>query len=152
MEIGALVCKPRNPLCQVCPVWRDCATRSDALPLPKAKAATRELHIPLYLVTDRRGRVLMRRESGPLMNAMFHLPHGDTSLFDATPLAVERRERLGSFRHTVTNRRITFEVFAARAARRAGYEWIVPSELASLPHPSYVRKALRMAGIENADL
>ena len=150
MEIGALACKPKNPLCHACPLRDDClafaADRVAEFPSPKKKPATRELRIALYLVTDRRGRVLMRRESGPLMNAMFHLPHGNTSLLTAAPLAVHPKERLGRFRHTVTNRRIEFIVFSATAKRTAGFAWIDPAS--DFPHPSYVRKALRLAGIE----
>jgi A/G-specific adenine glycosylase len=161
MEIGALLCKPRNPLCGACPLRSDCAAhrqgRTAELPAPKAKPATRALRIALYLVTDRNGRVLMRRESGPLMNAMFHLPHGDTSLLSGAPLDVAPRERLGAFRHTVTNRRIEFELFAVHSAQYTvhsadGYRWIDPSKLAEIPHPSYVRKALRLAGIEGQRL
>ena len=87
----------------------------------------------------------MRRERGPLMTAMLHLPHGDSSLFGAAPLVVAPPRSLGSFRHTVTNRRITFEVFAARARRRSGYEWVNPAALRNFPHPSYVTKALKLA-------
>jgi A/G-specific adenine glycosylase len=154
MELGALVCTPRNPSCLRCPLRGQCAAyisnRIDELPHPKAKMATRELRIPLYLVTDRIGRVLMRRESGQLMCGMFHLPHGDTKLLTGTPLRVITGATLGTFRHTVTNRRITFEVFAiARTTRPRGreYAWIDPASLSAIPHPSYVRKALRLAGI-----
>jgi A/G-specific adenine glycosylase len=153
MELGALVCTPRNPSCRACPLRMHCAAfvtnRVDELPHPKAKAATRELRIPLYLVIDRTGRVLMRRESGQLMSGMFHLPHGDTSLLTGAPLRVIAGEAMGTFRHTVTNRRITFEVFVARTPRPRGreYAWIDPAALAAIPHPSYVRKALRLAGI-----
>jgi len=50
----------------------------------------------------------------------------------------------------VTNRRITFEVFAVgRCPRAQGreYAWVDPAELGGIPHPSYVRKALQLAGI-----
>ena len=154
MELGALVCTPRNPSCGICPLRRGCAAffagRFDEFPRPKAKVATREMHIPLYLVVDREGRVLMRRESGQLMRGMFHLPHGDTTLLTGAPLRVGVVETLGTFRHTVTNRRITFEVFAVtRRLRTRGreYAWIDPKRLAAIPHPSYVRKALQLAGI-----
>jgi A/G-specific adenine glycosylase len=154
MEVGALVCTPRNPLCGQCPLRCQCAAfvsgQVDELPRPKAKAATRELRIPLYLVIDRDGRVLMRRESGQLMRGMFHLPHGDTTLLTGTPLRIGASATIGTFRHTVTNRRITFEVFTvARRPRTRGreYAWIDPAALAGIPHPSYVRKALRLAGI-----
>lgn len=154
MELGALVCTPRNPSCGRCPLRKHCAAfltdRVDALPQPKAKPVTRELRIPLYLVIDRDGRVLMRRESGQLMCGMFHLPHGDTTLLTGTPLRIGASATLGTFRHTVTNRRITFEVFAVAhrpRTRAREYAWIDPDALAAIPHPSYVRKALRLAGI-----
>jgi len=147
MELGALVCKPRNPACLVCPVHDACVARAtgriDELPPPKPKKATRELRIPLYLVRDRRGRVLMRRASGTLMDSMYHLPHGDTSLFEGEPFATTTRQLLGTFRHTVTTRRIEFVVYAATISRRArGYEWI--ADIDEVPHPSYVRKALKL--------
>jgi A/G-specific adenine glycosylase len=154
MELGALVCTPRNPSCGRCPLRGQCAAfisgRVDELPRPKIALATRELRIPLYLVTDRDGRVLMRRESGQLMRDMFHLPHGDTSLLTGAPLRIGACSTLGTFRHTVTNRRITFEVVVVtRQPRPRGseYAWIHPAELDGIPHPSYVRKALRLAGI-----
>lgn len=154
MELGALVCTPRKPSCERCPLRCQCVAfgsgRVDELPRPKAKLVTRELRIPLYLVTDRDGRVLMRRESGRLMRDMYHLPHGDTTLLTGTPLRISHAAAVGTFRHTVTNRRITFEVFAvARSPRARGseYAWIDPASLAGIPHPSYVRKALRLAGI-----
>lgn len=150
MELGALVCTPRNPACLVCPLREECVAvrtgRVDELPAPKAKKETRSLRIPLYLITDRRGRVLMRRESGPLMNAMYHLPHGDTSLLTGPPLAVAAGPLLGTFKHTVTTRKIEFEVYRARAPRAKGeYEWIDLAAMDAIPHPSYVRKALAIA-------
>jgi A/G-specific adenine glycosylase len=151
MELGALVCKPQKPLCMLCPVQRHCLAfaeqRVDELPRPKAKQATRALRIPLYLIVDRRGRVLLRREAGKLMNAMFHLPHGDTSLLAGAPLQATAGALLGTFRHTVTTRRIEFALYAAEltARRERDYAWIDPRELHAVPHPSYVRKALRLA-------
>lgn len=153
MELGALVCKPRNPTCLLCPLRDDCVAREtgriDELPTPKPKKATRELRIPLFIVRDRQGRVLLWRASGPLMNAMYHLPHGDRSLFESTPIDVDRGDVLGTFRHTVTTRRIEFVVYAAKLRGRAkrGYEWIDVGKLDALPHPSYVKKALHLAAI-----
>lgn len=151
MELGALICRPRNPSCLICPIREDCVARAtgrvDELPLPKLKPATRELHIALYVVSDRRGRVLMRRESGPLMNAMYHLPHGDNSLLPGHPLPVTTPTLLGKFRHTVTTRKIEFTVYAASFKGRpsAEFVWIDPEGLGEVPHPSYVAKALAFA-------
>jgi A/G-specific adenine glycosylase len=149
MELGALVCTPRNAKCMECPLRGDCVAfatdRIHELPAPRESQTAKQLHIPLYLVTDSQGRILMRREGGPLLTAMLHLPHGNTALFDDAPLLVTSPQSLGSFHHTITTRRITFEVFAARARRRSGYEWVNPAKLRDFPHPSYVTKALKLA-------
>lgn len=150
MELGALICTPRNPSCLVCPARAQCVAvatgRVDALPAPKPKKETRALRIDLFVVSDRRGRVLMRRESGPLMTAMYHLPHGDTALLTGQPLDATARRLLGTFRHTITTRKIEFTVYSAEAARVRGseYVWVDPSALDEVPHPSYVAKALRL--------
>ena len=151
MELGALICTPRKPACLLCPVRTHCVAlaegRVDELPRPKEKPATRALHIPLYVISDAKGRVLMRLESGPLMASMYHLPHGDTQLLTGVPLEARRRELLGKVRHTVTTRRIEFEVWRADVARRpraAEYRWVDRETLGDIPHPSYVRKALAL--------
>lgn len=153
MELGALICKPSRPECPSCPLREECAAlatgRVEELPVPKPAKASRELAIPLYLLFDDAGRVLMRRESGPLMNAMYHLPHGAALLLPAVPLNVRRRSLLGSFRHTITDRRIAFSVWTAEAEGKVAdsggdYEWIDPASLGQVPHPSYVKKALAL--------
>jgi A/G-specific adenine glycosylase len=150
MEIGALVCTPRDPSCTQCPLQSQCAAfktnRVADFPRPKKKPATREMTIALYVVTNR-GRVLMQREKGALMRGMFHLPHGDTSLLTGKPLRIKGATLVGKFRHTVTNRRITFEVYKTTNCQRRTTNWVRPADLPTIPHPSYVRKALQLAGI-----
>ncbi len=153
MEIGALICKPVNPSCELCPLRTMCIAfesgRVDELPGRRSKPATRSLRIPLYLIVDADGRILVRREVGTLMRDLFHLPHGDSSLLSERPLRVKRARPLGTFRHTVTTRRIEFELMSAQLADSIAdgeeYQWVGRDELARLPHPSYVSKALRMA-------
>lgn len=154
MEIGALICRPARPDCSRCPLRADCVAfqmgRTADLPAPRPRSKPRQLRVPLYLVRDRRGRVLMRRERGPLMGELFHLPHGDQSLLTGRPLAVRGSERIGSFCHTITNRSVTFELLAAvvhRRPRAGEYIWIDPADLPAIPHSGYVTKALRLAGI-----
>ena len=137
MEIGALICTPRNADCATCPLRNTCVAyatdRVDELPAKKKKVATRSVTIALYLMTDRKGRILMQRK-----NALFHLPQGDE----------KRGDPVGKFRHTITTRRITFEVFVSKwsgGSPAAGHRWIDPNDLSSVPHPSYVAKALRLA-------
>ena len=141
MEIGALVCKPRNPDCGACPLNQSCVAflknRVDEFPRVKVKVSV-AVEIPLYVITNKHGHILMRRETAALMQGLFVLPE------EGEGTAV------GTFRHTITNRRITFIVHTANAERRTankGHRWVAPADLASTPHPSFVKKALRVAGI-----
>lgn len=155
MEFGARICKPAAPSCGTCPLQEVCAAFAEGtvrlLPARRTKKAPEELRVTLLLVRDRQGRVLMRRERGPLMDAMFHLPHTGASPFSGPPLDAEPDEHLGSFRHIITSRRIDFSICTARAGRireSAGeYAWIDPDLLHTIPHPSWVKKALRSAGV-----
>ncbi len=155
MELGALVCTPVRPRCTLCPlaIWCEAYRRGEQerFPVPGARKASRFLRIPLYIVEDDRGRVLMRIERGRLMEGMFHLPHGTDSLLPGEHGAHFRAGRLlGKFRHSVTDRRIEFSAYLAEhdgssVGEGAGeWRWVDPDELELLPHPSYVKKALRM--------
>src|SRR5207248_8672668 len=133
MEIGALICRPKNPQCSRCPLRSECRAfaRGRTELAPRKRAATRNLRIALYIVTDRRGRILMRRESGTLFDGMWVLP--DEVLSSRSSVLS------GKFRHTITNRRIEFQVYRTenREPRtKNGYKWIDKNSLANIPHPS----------------
>ena len=137
MEIGALICRPRNPQCERCPLRDDC--RAFALGktelLPRKKSRSISVRRRLYVVKDRRGRVLMRRDH-----------RGMFVLAGRWPSSVGRR-KVGSFRHTIMNQLITFEVFTANGQQPpANCFPIATKDLEKIPHPSFVRKALHLAG------
>ena len=142
MELGALICKPIGPSCPICPISPMCHARSTGtvknFPAKRPTPPPRTMNVTLYLIRDPAGRVLLHRERG-----LFHLP--------SEPLRVRRAALLGTFRHTITTRRIEFHLFEAKLASLADsddYAWIHPGEIATVPHPSYVKKALRLATIE----
>lgn len=153
MELGARICRPRDPLCPECPLAALCAARAKGeereYPRRSAARGSIELEIPLFLVEDGCGRVLLELQSGgALMHGMWHLPHGSAELFPGSDAERFRRiGRIGSFLHTITHRRIRFELWVAELATIAdGPEaaWVDPEELGSIPHPSYVRKAIAL--------
>ena len=72
MELGALVCTPRNPQCEICPVKNLCvAFREDRigkLPnLSKREAATARRFVAF--VVERNGRFLVRQRPAGIVNA-----------------------------------------------------------------------------------
>jgi len=155
MELGASVCTPRSPSCGACPLSAHCgaflAGRVADFPVRGAKSVVTDLTIPLYVISDRKGRVLFRRGEGKVMHGMLHLPQGSDALYPQ-PLRIARPGPVaGTVRHSITSRRIAFEVYTpaasslGRVADAPGeWIWLAPGELARHAHPSYVRKALEL--------
>ena len=158
MEIGALVCTPRKPDCDHCPLRGHCSAfttgRTAQIPAPRVKASVTHLVVPIYWIEDGHGRILMRRESGALMTAMFHLPHASRELLPGRPLAVVPGPLIGGFRHTITTRRVEFRLHAASLknsiADEGEYAWVDLSTLSEVPHPSYVAKAVALSSLASA--
>lgn len=167
MELGATLCTPRAPRCEVCPLSPSCSAsaRGDAERIPNkpAKAAARPSQSVAALVLRRGRALLVRREAGSLLGGFWELPGGEVSRGEkpAAALAARLAERLGldvtdvspagAVRHCLTHRTLRVHLFAARARpgrlRRSGYEehvWAPPERLAGLRSTALTRKALRI--------
>ena len=88
MDLGAMICIPKNPRCLICPVMKLCKARAngtqDERPVktPK-KSVPHHTHAAGVLV--RRGRVLLaKRPSEGLLGGMWEFPNGRVS---GSPLA-----------------------------------------------------------------
>ena len=82
MELGAMVCKPQNPLCNICPVSEGCQARlqgiTNKLPVKLKTVKIRERFFNYFLVTDG-DRVLMnKRGESDIWANMYDLPMVET--------------------------------------------------------------------------
>jgi A/G-specific adenine glycosylase len=78
MELGALICTPRDPRCGDCPLRSDCRAfaqgRTAELPWPKARPAMVTVDLAVMLVTDGDRWLLEQRSSVGRMADMWQLP------------------------------------------------------------------------------
>ncbi len=169
MELGAIICVPREPACPACPVRRHCLAFAqgiaDRLPEGRPRRAPVEVTVAAALVV-RDGRVLLvRRPEGRLMGRMWELPQTSLESRGLPDLVRELAERHGlrvvpgplvaRARHAITFRRITLEGYRTRlrggdSGDRERFRWAAIPELASLPVSSATRKLLR--GLDEAQL
>ncbi|NWG07348.1 MAG: A/G-specific adenine glycosylase [Chloroflexi bacterium] len=128
MDLGALICLPRNPRCLLCPVMEECKARKNGTqeirPVKKAKSETPS-YVHAAAVVMKRGRVLLaRRPSKGLLAGMWEFPNvrvdGDPAgaLTKAMKTAYNLRLRvkretdpIGMFRHAYTHFKVTVHVF-----------------------------------------
>jgi A/G-specific adenine glycosylase len=160
MELGALICTPRQPQCDRCPVSRHCdarlQNRIEQLPnLGERIVATRR-RFAAFVLRDK-GRLLVRQRPGGVVNA--HLwefpnveltgPHADLQQAVKSALGFSPRqlEPVCTIRHSITRYRITLDAFAIRETPDANRDriegsWLAPFELEKLSFPSAHKKIL----------
>ena len=101
MELGALICLPRNPKCAACPVSGQCAAFKDdrqaELPVMKEKSVVPHITVTAGIL-HQDGKVLIaRRPTNGLLGGMWEFPGGKVEPGEshAQALARELEEELG---------------------------------------------------------
>ncbi len=155
MDLGALICRPRNPGCGRCP-WRSfCKGREMAESLPRRPAPRRRPHRQgqAWLVTRDDGAVLLRRRpSSGLLGGMAELPSagwdGSAPAFsEEAPFGLTFRPA-GEVRHVFTHFTLSLRLWRATAPLPRGAElppgffWQPRARAAAASLPSLMRKAL----------
>jgi len=144
MELGATICAPRAPRCEICPVRTLCRARATnrvgVFPPVAPRRPAVELRRAVALIA-REGRVLMARREGPLLDGMWEPPGVDLRAGGSAraQLAAELarlgvRARLApsgqSVRHVITHRAITVALWRGDALgptpRSARLRWVEP--------------------------
>lgn len=167
MELGQLVCTPRDPDCAACPLEPFCEARRrgdvSAYPELPARRAAEIVELEALVFEDAGRLYVERRPEGEILAGLWMFPleeaprGGGRGLSTEFLRRVERRagrkaeavEPAGVVRHSVTFRRLRVRVFRARAAgprarSSARGRWVAPEELGtSVPVPSL---ALKIAG------
>ena len=126
MELGALVCRPRNPLCRECPVRRGCqalaAGEQDVLPA-RLKRRTARIATAVAVI-EHAGKYLIQKRppSGP-MAGLWEFPGGKLERGESPEEALRRevKEELGAdvsqarllltVRHAYTRFQVTLYAF-----------------------------------------
>ena len=78
MDFGAMVCTPKSPSCETCPLLETCsARRSDCVEILPVKSKTiriRHRFLTYFLLTDSKGRIyIQRRGQGDILQGLYEL-------------------------------------------------------------------------------
>jgi A/G-specific adenine glycosylase len=148
MDLGATICRPRQPLCDRCPLAAVCRARAtgmpEAYPRRSPKAARPHRHGVAYLLTRAGDVGLVRRPPRGLLGGMLALPSSDWTTDSPVGLAGAPAEAdwrsAGQVGHVFTHFSLTLRVMRAEGDA-ADLIWMAPDEAAQAL-PSVFRKAL----------
>ena len=165
MELGSLVCTPREPRCEECPLFELCPTRrlglQHAIPRPKKKPQFEAVREAAFAI-ERNGKVLLR-QCGPderwaglwdfprfvSLNAQDQSQHV-AELLQTTSLTVRVNDLLATFKHGVTRFRITLSCYSAEVSsgrlctNGQLLRWVKLSELDAYPLNTTGRKLAKL--------
>jgi len=159
MELGALICTPREPRCEACPVRRRCAAlkteRVDQLPNIGPRIPSIQRYAIAFVFRHGRKFFVRQRASDVVNGRLWEFPGAAVGRADADPLQILRKEfglrlkisPLTVVRHSIMQQRITLKAFHLRIDRRdarrlGGGRWLSRAALEKLAFPSAHRKVL----------
>ena len=133
IDLGALVCVPREPKCGICPVKRFCGAKNpQTLPVRKPRPRTKRL-TEKYAFVVRQGKILLE-QSSTRWRSLWILP----------PLELNRFKQ-SSFRRRViyrsifpfTHYQVTLAVYRCPAPKRvaAAQQWFESIDRVAMPSP-----------------
>jgi len=168
MELGALICTPKNPRCTDCPWQMSCQAYAqgiqELLPLRRARSALPHFTVTAGVIWRPDGRVLIaQRKPDAMLGGLWEFPGGKCQNGETLPecLCREVYEELGievaverpltTLRHGYTHFRITLHVFVCRlvsgepqAIGCASWRWVTPQELSDYAFPVTNRKVVKL--------
>ena len=161
MELGAVLCTPRQPQCPACPLRKICLARSQSIQdlLPAAGPPSRSVHREMRaLVLEHRARFLVRQRPEGMVNAgLWEFPAVEVTEGNMAEILAKLGKQLGvapfalrrlmRITHSITRYRIDLEVLHGEVRRIKASDagqgrWLSLGQLAALPFTAAHRRIL----------
>lgn len=144
MDLGATVCKPKNPLCTECPVQKFCASKGlpdlEQIPMRK-KLQKKEVNGYVYIIQNKKGEVYIRKrtEKG-LLNGLYEFLWSENKLFDN---AYDTKQ---SVSHIFTHIKMCLKIYRLEKEAPDGDGFFVkPSDLKNYAFSTLMQKVMKKA-------
>jgi A/G-specific adenine glycosylase len=170
MELGALICTPRNPSCGICPLHHLCrayqTNQVAGFPKRQRSKATPQYHIAVGVVFKNNRVLITRRKTDGLLGGLWEFPGGKIRDGESAPAACIREikeevnlnvdvdRHLATVKHAYTHFKIVMDVFCCRYISGRVYlrgpvafRWIRLDEYKNYPFPRANHKFIPLLGI-----
>ena len=160
MEFGALQCKPKAPVCSVCPLQTDCFAYQnqeiDNLPVKEKKLKKRVRYFNYFVVTKEPDLLLVKKRTpGDIWQELYDFPLIETGqVYAEQGFEFEKKLRenfgndvqitaLSAKKHLLTHQTIYVQFFALdnyiiNFNQNAEIKWVSLSEFEELPQPKVI--------------
>ncbi|HTX76066.1 MAG TPA: A/G-specific adenine glycosylase [Terracidiphilus sp.] len=151
MELGATVCLPRNPKCQLCPIAAECVTRGEHKTAPRPRMHTRDAAYALCVrgAGTRKAAVLLeqRPASTTVMPGLFELPALHQQDVPPAELAMTVRHAIMQINYRVRIRRVAEAEIGPLTRKGGRRHWVAVADLPKVALTGLARKVLARASL-----
>lgn len=168
MELGAMVCRNKEPLCILCPVSKFCRAyaqgKQEIIPRPK-KRVLKDISAVIAIIEKNGKYFIQKRPSKGLLAGLWEFPGGKVKKGESKSKALERelKEELGAalvsarhlfdVKHFYTQFRVNLAVFACRVdpwpKHDITHKWLGWNMIHQYPMPSGSAKIVQKLKIKS---
>jgi A/G-specific adenine glycosylase len=165
MDLGAIVCLAKNPLCDQCPVAGFCAAKrlniQDRLPVRRKRKAVPHYHIAVGLIWKNGKLLITRRKEKGRLGGLWEFPGGkiekgesiehciQREIMEEVNISVVVKDFFMQLNHTYTHFRITLYVYhcqwvegVPRCTSCTDWRWVKVDQLDQFPFPKANKKII----------
>jgi A/G-specific adenine glycosylase len=161
MELGALICTPKNQKCLICPVAKECKAkiqnRIDEFPARKIKSKPKEIFATSVLIKNKEYFLLTKRESFGRYKDFYEFPTFENDkkqlseseikkvMKNSFGVSISNLKRHHGFRHQLTHCTYRVQTFSANTAKTSSKgRWYRPEEIKKLPLSRLQQKVIEL--------
>jgi A/G-specific adenine glycosylase len=156
MDLGALVCLPRQPRCEICPLADLCKAnelnRQEEFPVKEKRGKVPHHTVTAAVLRHGEQVLIAQRKQDELLGGMWEFPGGKQKpgeslenclkreIKEELGVKIEVGEQVGVFRHTYTHFKVTLHAFESRLVvgqprlnDHQAIEWVSLAELDDFP-------------------
>jgi len=131
MDLGSLVCLPKKPLCESCPLQKECKGKEQPLLYTQSKKKEYESLELFYGVCIKENKIALQTSKTKLYRDMLVLP-------DVDPID---EDFLGSFKHSYTKYRLRVNLYKVEELKNRQLIWLDLEEIQNAAVSSLTKKA-----------
>jgi A/G-specific adenine glycosylase len=159
MELGAVVCLPKNPLCGACPLKSICKANAEGVqqryPPVKPRPITKQIEVSAGVILRSNKVFIQQRLRGGLMGGLWEFPGGKREAGETLEACLQREireelsvdirieEKVMTIRHAYTRFRVTLHVYLCklvsgriRAVECEQWQWVAVPRLGEFAYPA----------------
>jgi len=132
MDLGSMVCNPKNPKCDECPLEKNCLGKNEPELYTKKKKTVYESMDLFYAICIKDNKIALQKSTGKMYKGMLELPSCD-------PID---ENFIDTYKHSYTKYRLTVNLYKVEELDNDEIIWIKIEDIDTLPISTLTKKAL----------